>query len=272
MSIEIQGSWNQQRYKNVTKFILSFTFSIFIVVNLNWAPFFISRYQNIKMHLFRLSLMLTGYPMKSEDILWNTTTFGQHYEPVILDASVFTSIKHCEAILLTRKTFYVSQTLYRMLYEDIFKTINFIKRHFTYFRKKPAKYDFQVLAEKLMAMRDFLKPYRYKGSLIEDLSPHFKKVRQPLVREIVLDEYSFLKERSSVLMRTRRFANYLHRLGVVTLDATNKIYWKKHELLATIRGLKWMVGIILVLKESKIIPLSQEYTMLGGLILLLLDP
>jgi len=220
--------------------------------------------------------MFARYGPESGDGFWNSAAFDQHYEPVILDASIFTSIEHCEAILVTRKTFHVSQTLYRMLYqEDLFETITFMNRYFSYFPRKPFEYYPRVLAERLMAMKDILKPYRYKEHIVKELLPYLEKIRQPkpkLVRDIVLDEYSFLREHSSVLMRTKRFANYLHKWGVIILDATNRIYRKKHELLAATRGVRWILGIILALKGNRIIPLSQEYTMLGGLILLLLDP
>jgi len=90
-----------------------------------------------------------------------------------------------------------------------------------------------------------------------------------------LDEYSFLREHSSMLMPTTRFARRLHQWGIVLLDGTNKFYDRKHSLFERIRGPRWIVGVLL--SGSGVAALSS-YPIVGtavgaaGVILILVDP
>ena len=92
---------------------------------------------------------------------------------------------------------------------------------------------------------------------------------------MILDEYSFLKEHSSILMSTKRFARYLHRWAIVLIDASNKIYDKKHRLFERIRGPRWFGGILLSaagVARLSTIPAIDLIFGAGGIALILFDP
>lgn len=190
--------------------------------------------------------------------------------PSILDVSVFTSWSHCDVLLQAHTKFSVSATLYTVLYEEydrrrVFDTLG-------YFVWRPLSY---LPLEKL-DLRPYLEPYRFKGEYIEEIYPHYKKSLLPMeVKQIILDEYSFLREHSSTLMYTRRFARHLHKWGVVLLDATNKVYDRKKSFFKEIRGVRWTLGMLLA--STGIAKISQEPTMgtilaASGTVLVLFDP
>jgi len=76
-----------------------------------------------------------------------------------------------------------------------------------------------------------LKPYIYKKEYVEEIFPQYmKSLLTPEAKRIILDEFSFLKEHSSILMSTKKLASHLHRWGVVLIDASNKVFDRKESL------------------------------------------
>lgn len=182
--------------------------------------------------------------------------------PTILDASVLSSFRHCEVLLQAHEKFFVSATLYAMLYEEydrrkVFDTLR-------YFVWRPLEY------------LPYLEPYAFKKEYIEEIYPYYEKSLLPSgVKHIILDEYYFLKEHSSILMSTKRFARHLHRWGIVLVDATNKIYDRKHRLFKKIRGPRWLGGILLSaagVARLSTMPVLGLILGAGGIILILFDP
>ena len=129
--------------------------------------------------------------------------------PSILDASVFTSLSHCEVLLGAREKFFVSKALYTILYEeyDRQKVFNTLSR----FVWRPLKY----LPSEKIDLHVYLTPYEFKKEYTEEIYPYYQKSRLPVeVKQIILDEYSFLKEHSSIFMSTKRLSKYLHQWGL----------------------------------------------------------
>jgi hypothetical protein len=114
--------------------------------------------------------------------------------PSILDASVFSSVDHCDKLLQARENFFVSDTLYTMLYREydkikVFDTLR-------YFVFPPPGY---LPLEKL-DLQSYLEPYKFKEEYVKEIYPYYEKSLLPSeVKQIILDEYSFLKEYSSVV-------------------------------------------------------------------------
>lgn len=184
--------------------------------------------------------------------------------PTILDASVLLSRSRCETLIQAREKFHVSATLYNLLYEEydmrkVFDTLC----HFAQHRLK-------YLPHEKFDVQPLLEPYKFKKEYVEEIYPYYEKSSLPLeVKEIILDEYSFLKEHSSVLMATKRFAGHLYKWGIIILDASNQFYIWKHSKFEKIRGPKWILGVLLAITG-----MATEGDKLtgGGVIVALLDP
>lgn len=190
--------------------------------------------------------------------------------PSILDASVFTSLSHCDVLREAQEKFFVSKALYTILYEEydrekVFNTLS----HFVW---RPLKY----LPSEKINLQVYLTPYEFKKEYTEEIYPYYQESRLPVeVKQIILDEYSFLKEHSSIFMSTKRLSKYLHQWGVIFIDATNKFYDEKHSFFDKVRGVRWIMGFLL--GATGIVRFAQEPmigTMLqaSGAALILLDP
>ena len=118
--------------------------------------------------------------------------------------------------------------------------------------------------------------YRFKEEFVEELYPYFEQSLLPSeVKHTILDEYSFLREHSSILMSTARFAKRLHRWGIPLVDGMNKYYDRKHALFEKIRGPRWIGGVLLSaagLAALSSIPIVGVILGTGGTILILFDP
>lgn len=190
--------------------------------------------------------------------------------PSILDASVFSSYHHCETLLSARKQFFVSETLYTILYKEYKREKVFdILRYFVW---RPLEY----LPMENLDLQPYLKRYRFNEKYIEEVYPYYKKSLLPQeVKKIILDEYSFLKEHSSILMASKRIARHLHKWGIILVDATNKFYDRKQSFFHNIRGVRWLIGFSLA--ATGIARFAQDsvagtIVQAGGAAILLLDP
>lgn len=190
--------------------------------------------------------------------------------PSILDASVFSSFPHCQTLLEAGEEFFVSAQLYTLFYKKydkrkVFDTL----RHFVW---RPQEY----LPSEKLHLQPCLIPYEFKKEYIQEIYPYYQKSLLPLeVKRIILDEYSFLREHSSILMFTKRFSRHLYRWGIILLDATNKVYDRKRFLFGKIRGPRWILGVLL--SSTGIKTLSEDPVMGaifagGGTALILFDP
>jgi hypothetical protein len=125
-------------------------------------------------------------------------------------------------------------------------------------------------------LRPYLEPYSFKREYVEDIWDYYEASRLPSeVKRIILDEYSFLKQQSAILLYTTRTARYLHRWGITLLDATNKVYDKKRSLFERIRGARWIIGTLLAsagTKQASGDPLLDTIAAIGGVVLVLWDP
>jgi hypothetical protein len=189
----------------------------------------------------------------------------------ILDASVFSSHKHCNAILKMGDKCYISDALFRILFEDkdiyvrgeILK--HFGRRGITQYPH--IKYD----------LRTLLVRYEYKKKYVEDILPLVERLHvHPEIKHIILDQYSFLKEHSIILMATKKFAFILHKCGIPTLDAMNKFCaWKKDKF-KHFEGVKWFLGFLskigtIGLAVTQDIP-SAIMAAIGETLFALMDP
>jgi hypothetical protein len=147
--------------------------------------------------------------------------------------------------------------------EDIYKVLN----HF-----RPTSRWHEPLPEVRLSeqFKSKLRPYRYKRGLVEDVYPKYSESYLPqVVKGIILDEWSFLKDRSSLIMSSKKFAQHMRRWGVATVDAANQVYDFKHELLLPTRGPRFLLGVLVAI--GGVVALGTVVTA-GGIALALLDP
>lgn len=128
------------------------------------------------------------------------------FSPSIIDPSIFVSYDHCMVLLQSQPEWYISATLHEMLYKNYERTKIFSTLQ--YFVEGPLAY---LPLEKLN-LSGKLFPYQYKEKYIKEIHSEYLKSELPEeVKLILLDQYSFLKEHSSILMITKKFAEYLYK-------------------------------------------------------------
>jgi len=197
------------------------------------------------------------------------------FEPMMLDASVLTDEEYCQAIIKSPKPkFYISSTLYEFLCEKYWRNeVYTILNRFRPWQERGMPLPAPKLLDEFRAK---LKPYHYKNELIKDIYDSYRRSVLPeKVKQIILDEWSFLKEESSILMRTSYFRYILHRWGIVIIDASNKVFDLKLRFVYPYRGLKWLLGIAIAISSLSQIRNKPKLAIIGavgGVALALLDP
>ena len=187
--------------------------------------------------------------------------------PIMVDGSIFSSEDHLEKIVASGDRFNVSSTLFQLLFEDSAYERREIFSSFGWADLPP------TLPETL---RETLIPYAHK---IEYVSLLLDKVSEtnlnPQLTSILLDEYSFLKENSSLLLRTRRTLRYLRDLGVTILDLSNRAYNVKHKALQKLEGPRWLLAMAVAgsgISQITSNPTLAGVSLLGGVFITVMDP
>jgi len=204
-------------------------------------------------------------------------------EEVMLDASVFSSPEHCEeafeAYETTGQKFRVSAALYKLVYDEVppsvvvgtlgmFGTSKRFLKHLSDNRDSPFSY--------LMELKPTLEPYQSNPEYVKELIqyPGWQDL-PPIAEKIVFDEYSFLREHSSIVMRTRALAKFLKKRGISVLEKPNDISDIKKLLFRRFRGARWLVGIVVALAAIPNIannPALASIIGLGNYVLVVTDP
>jgi len=143
-----------------------------------------------------------------------------------------------------------------------------------YFRD-PQEWNIGLPAEKLFPeMREILQPYDFRREKVNDVYQYYESSALPnFVRKIALDEWSFVKENSSVLIVFNQLASFLHQWGIVIVDATNQAVDLKAQLLHPFHGVRVILGIavsIAALRKAKQ-GATVAATAWGGVALALFD-
>ena len=194
--------------------------------------------------------------------------------PIMIDASVFTSEKHCQALLGTKEQFQVSRTLYDLMlgekrFESVSDPLLYTLDRFSWKR-------LEYIPTEIMNLRTRIEPYKYKEKYVKEIYPSYEKSILPWeVKDIILDEFSFLKEHSSILMSTKKFVRQLHRWGIVLIDASNKVFDQKKDLFERIRGVRWLMG--LATSATSATQLAEGHVIgsaisVGATFIILMDP
>jgi hypothetical protein len=186
---------------------------------------------------------------------------------MMADGSVFSSQEHINALVESGEKYRVSATLFRILFEES-KNNRRSALSSLGWRDLPL--------EPSERLNKILVPYEHK---IEYVSPLLDKIpesqRETQTTSVLLDQYSFLKEHSSLLLRTRRTLRLLRGWGVVTLDLSNRAYDLKHHALQKLRGPRWLLALAVAgagISQLTADPLLAGVSFLGGAFIVVMDP
>lgn len=137
------------------------------------------------------------------------------FRPTMLDPSVYMSDYHLRTLLHSGETFYSPATFSYLLYEKPSRLTK-VLADFNWFSSKP------TLSSYYEQVRDITEPYKMNLRYVEELYEKFKDLHvEPDTQQILLEELSFLRERSSILFRLKRTAHHFKTSGIAILDATN---------------------------------------------------
>jgi len=188
---------------------------------------------------------------------------------VMIDPSVLTSGAHTQKLFDIQQKLFIPATLARAI-ED--KKIVEVLRYFVwpYFQLPEFSPEYFRLKEKIVI-------YKYRKENVEEIISSLERVDLPeYVKGILLEEYSFLKEHSALLLRFRRTVQHFRNLGVSTLDTANKLKDKKEQVFEQIRGPRWVVAILLdsgaLINYLSGDPLWGTILGVSGFILTVFDP
>jgi len=125
-------------------------------------------------------------------------------------------------------------------------------------------------------LAEMLIPYKYKPANVSLFLEKMSAEERDSPRNIILlDEYSFLKEHSSLLLRTRRTLRLLREWGASVLDLSNRAFDVKHKALQKLRGPRWFLATMVSASGAAMFPgnpVVGSITFLGGVLIAVTDP
>jgi hypothetical protein len=173
----------------------------------------------------------------------------ERFFPLMVDASVFLSADHLQKLIEAKYELYISHRLYEILKTSNEKHISFILGFFYWpWQKKLIKLDIKTIYRFLnfANLKTYTAPPEDREEIMRSLKSNVIKVKLPLeIQEILVDELSFLRRKSSLLLTFRRTLNYFKRAGIKIIDFTNTLKDKKEEIFKEIRGLRYFIAISL---------------------------
>jgi hypothetical protein len=173
----------------------------------------------------------------------------------MVDPSVLLSTELLSKLRKAGYKLFLSEELFKILEERNKKKILAIMSYFCW-----AQYRIETIETKIDIESVFrfieekanIELYHAKTDFEKEIKPRLEKIHLPAeVQRILVDEYSFLRERSSLLLRYRRTLNYFKRAGLPIIDMANLLKDKKEEIFHRIRGLKWFVALIVFLPSDE---------------------
>jgi hypothetical protein len=172
--------------------------------------------------------------------------------PLMVDPSVLLSTELLSKLRKAGYKLFLSAELFKILEERNKKKILDIMSYFCWAQYRiETKIDFESVF-RFIEEKANIELYHAKTDFEKEIKPRLEKIHLPAeVQRILVDEYSFLRERSSLLLRYRRTLNYFKRAGLPIIDMANLLKDKKEEIFHRIRGLKWFVALILFLPSDE---------------------
>jgi hypothetical protein len=185
---------------------------------------------------------------------------------LIIDPSVITSDIHVLKLLSIEKKLFIPATLFEVIKER--EKAYDILRYFVW-----SPWQVKLSAESLKLI-ERAETYKYKEENIQDVYPKLDRLTiPPYVKQILLEEYSFLKENSALLLRFQKTLQYFRNIGISTLNLMNKLKDEKERVFYQIRGPRWIVTILLDFSALFVQdPLLKTIFTVSDIILATFDP
>jgi hypothetical protein len=155
----------------------------------------------------------------------------ERFFPLMVDPSVLLSSEHLSILRKAGYTLFLSRELHNILEERDKKIILYVLRYFCWPQnKREIKVDFESMY-RFIEEKDKVELYRASTRFKEEMESRLAKIHlPPEVRRILIDEYSFLRERSSLLLRYRKTVTYFKRAGMPIIDMANSLKDEKEEI------------------------------------------
>jgi len=161
----------------------------------------------------------------------------------MLDPSVFLT-KEIFITLKDRKNVFVPYSLAKINIE-----LQELLNYFSWYKRKLEDKDLEYIKKILEEIEPYKANPIYRKEFEEITSKIEFKVND-LVKKIIIEEYSFLREHSFLLLRTKKTISYFKKFGIATLDTGNSLIKKKKELFQRFEiiryGLRIYVAILLL--------------------------
>jgi hypothetical protein len=185
---------------------------------------------------------------------------------LIIDPSVITSDIHVRKLLSVKKKLFIPATLFEVIRERE-KVYNILR----YFVWSPRQVKLPAESLKLIERAEI---YKHKEENIQDVFPKLDRLNIPFyVKKILLEEYSFLKENSTLLLRFQKTLQYFRNMGILTLNLMNKLKDEKEQVFNQIRGPRWVATILLecsaFFEQDPFLRIIRE---ISGFIFVIFDP
>lgn len=206
-------------------------------------------------------------------------SFVSNLGPLMLDPSIFTSDKHLKELLDSKGhdfTLFIPDTLMRLLKaeNDVREVLDVI-RYFVH----PLQINRIKISENWRYIIKVVKPYEAKKQYVNEISSIIEKELPMLSQraiQILIEEYSFMREHSSLLLKGKQSIQYLKRLTSYTIDATNRFIEKKQIAFDSYKGVRWVIAVIIEIGALGNITTGNVFwaALLGtsGVVLLFFDP
>jgi len=165
----------------------------------------------------------------------------------MVDPSVLTSKEHVYELpqLSHERRIFVPATLVAAIRDNV---VDEVLRYFAWPR---VYYHIPKPSPECLEIIMGLARYQYERENVEEIIYPLERLALPRnVKDILLEEYSFLKRHSALLLRFRRTIQHFKNLGVSTIDVTNKLKDHKENIFGgvgfgRVKGLRWIVAFLL---------------------------
>lgn len=198
----------------------------------------------------------------------------------MIDPSVFTSDRHMLALRKARKALdpiYIPNTFMGILERlgrkeiserEVVELLNYFANPFPQPYLRLSQYWSTVFSFNVKSF----KVTRDGKQIDQSLRKRNRRLPTEAI-QILVEEYSFMRQHSALLMRGKHSIRYLEKLVHGSINATNSLKDKKHDAFQKIRGPVWFVALLVA--SSAFLtnnPVSKAISVGGGVLIVYFDP
>jgi len=171
-------------------------------------------------------------------------------ESYMLDPTVFTSREHVDVVIDSNRIFYLPSAFYDVIFRR-WERFGAVMNDF-FWPSGAALVESPLPKSYLERLNRRLKAYDLNRNIISGFEGAFGRLDvTPETKKILLEELSFLKEHSRLLLASRRTFTYLRGAGVTVVDLARgvnrslyRVQQEKEAIFEKTKGTRWLVGIL----------------------------